>query len=167
MIPPPGVSHKFGEVCKLQKVLYGLKQAPRAWFHKFSKPMYDVFCYPYMLYVDDMSITTDDFDGITSLKTTLSHRFAMKDLGLRRYFLGIEVVYFPKGYLLSQSKYIANLFERVRLTNNKIVDTPLETSVRYSSFDIVPLTDYTLYQTIVGSLVYYDSLRHYTCYSCC
>jgi len=25
MIPPPGVSHKSGEVFKLQKVLYGLK----------------------------------------------------------------------------------------------------------------------------------------------
>jgi len=32
MIPPPGVSHKAGKVCKLQKILYGLKQAPRAWF---------------------------------------------------------------------------------------------------------------------------------------
>ncbi|GKF24363.1 gag-pol polyprotein, partial [Tanacetum coccineum] len=31
MTPPPGVSHKLGEVCKLRKALYGLKQAPRAW----------------------------------------------------------------------------------------------------------------------------------------
>jgi len=36
MIPPPCVSHKSGEVCKLQKALYGLKQAPRPWFNKFS-----------------------------------------------------------------------------------------------------------------------------------
>jgi len=37
MIPPPGVSHKSDEVCKLQKALYGLKQAPLTWFHKFSR----------------------------------------------------------------------------------------------------------------------------------
>jgi len=32
MIPPPGVSHKSSEVCKLKKTIYGLKQAPHAWF---------------------------------------------------------------------------------------------------------------------------------------
>jgi len=36
IIPPPGVSHKSSEVCKLQKTLYGLNQVPRAWFQKFS-----------------------------------------------------------------------------------------------------------------------------------
>ena len=30
MVPLPGVSHKFGEVCKLKKALYGLKQTPYA-----------------------------------------------------------------------------------------------------------------------------------------
>ena len=30
MVPPPGVPHKSGEVCRLKKALYGLKQAPRA-----------------------------------------------------------------------------------------------------------------------------------------
>jgi len=53
----------------------------------------------------------------------------MNDLGVQRYFLGIEVASSPKGYLLSQSKYIANLFECAQLTDNNIVDTLLETSV--------------------------------------
>jgi hypothetical protein len=30
MVPPPGILHNEGEVCKLKKTLYGLKQAPRA-----------------------------------------------------------------------------------------------------------------------------------------
>jgi len=101
-----------------------------------------------------MIITGDDFNGIAYLKTTISNRFAMNDLGVLCYILGIEVVSSPKGYFLSQSKYIINLFEHARLTNNKIVDTPLETSVRYSPSNGVPLTNSTLYQTIVGSMVY-------------
>ena len=70
------------------------------------------------------------------------------------YLLGIDVASTSKGYLLFQFKYIANLFERDRLIDNKIVNTPLETSVRYSSSNGVPFTDYTLYRTIIGSLVY-------------
>jgi len=46
-------------------------------------------------------------------------------------FLGIEVISSSKGYLSSQSKYIADLFEHARLTKIKIVDIPLETTVRH------------------------------------
>ncbi|XP_047331826.1 uncharacterized mitochondrial protein AtMg00810-like [Impatiens glandulifera] len=48
----------------------------------------------------------DDHVDIESLKSELAHSFAMKDLDILRYFLGIEVVYYPKDYLLSQSNLI-------------------------------------------------------------
>jgi hypothetical protein len=62
----------------------------------------------------------------------------MKDFGYVRYFLGIEVAYSPKCYLLSQLKYIADIFERPRLTDNKIVDTLIKINIRYSSSDGLP-----------------------------
>jgi len=119
MIPPPGVSHKSSEVFKLQKATICLKQTPRAWFHKFSTvyvslgfvssnhnfalfvKKINAGCILLFLYVDDMIITGDNFDRITSLKTTLSHHFSMKGLGVLCYFLGIEVASSPEGYLLS------------------------------------------------------------------
>ena len=111
------------------------------------------------LYVDDMIIIGDDVNGIATLKIELARYFAMKDLYSLYYFLGIEVASSPKGYLLSQSKYISDIFEHACLTNNKIIDTLLETNARYSPSDGSPLSGRSLYCTIVSSLVYLTITR--------
>ena len=106
-----------------------------------------------------MIIIGDDIDDISVLKTELARQFEMKDLGYLRYFLGIEVAYSPRGYLLSQLKYVAAILERARLVDNKTVDTLIKVNARYSSSDGLPLIDPTLYRTIVGSLVYLTITR--------
>jgi hypothetical protein len=116
-------------------------------------------CIILSLYIDDVIITSDDIDGILVLKTELARQFEMNDLSSLRYFLDINVAYSPRGYLLSQLKYIADILEQTRLTNNKTVDTLIEVYTTYSSFNGLPLSDPTLYLTIVGSLIYLTITR--------
>nr|GEW23579.1 putative reverse transcriptase domain-containing protein [Tanacetum cinerariifolium] len=103
-------------------------------------------------FYDYVTMLSDDCDEIELLKAELSHRLAMKNLGLLHYVLGIKVASSPKGYLLSQSNYIVVLFDCSRMTDNKIVDIPLDGKYTLTYGD--PLHDPSLYHTIVGSLVY-------------
>ena len=121
---------KIRKVCRLRKSLYGLKQSPRAWFGKFSQAIetfgmqksksdhsifYKNFSYGIillLLYVDDIVITGSDSKGILSLKFFIHSKLHTKDLGLLKYFLGVEVMRSKQGILLSQHKYVLDLLSK-------------------------------------------------------
>jgi hypothetical protein len=83
----------------------------------------------------------------------------MKDLGLLSYFLGLEVSSSYNGYYHTQAKYTSDLISRARITNSKIVDTPIEYNNHLNTHDGEPLPDATLYRQLVGSLVYLTVTR--------
>ena len=62
-----------------------------------------------LLYVDDMTITGDDLNGIQELKDFLSQQFEMKDLGHLSYFLGLEITHSTNGLYITQAKYASEL----------------------------------------------------------
>ena len=83
----------------------------------------------------------------------------MKDLSTFNYFLGLEVTSFSDGYYLSQAKYASNLLSKAGLINSKIVSTPLEFNIKLNATNGEPLPDATLYQQLVGSLIYLTVTR--------
>ena len=58
------------------------------------------------VYVDDIVITRSDMIGISSLKSFLHGQFHTKDLGMLKYFSGIEVTRSKHEIFLSQRKYV-------------------------------------------------------------
>jgi len=107
---PPGyeVKGEEGKVYKLKKALYGLKQAPRVWYSRidaylisngFNRSGSEPTLYTQVnkhgeililcLYVDDLIFTGNL--SINDFKTAMKTEFEMTDLGLMKYFLGIEV----------------------------------------------------------------------------
>ena len=172
MQPSPSISVNSNKVCYLRRALYGSKQAPRAWFAKFNSP---ISCLGYMashynfalflrhtdkytillvLYVDDMIITGDDFSGIQELNDFLSEQFEMKDLGHLSYFLGLEITHSTDELYITQAKYASELFSQAGLTNSKTVDTPVEFNAHLTPSGGKPLSNPSLYKSLVGSLVY-------------
>ncbi|CAL8991331.1 unnamed protein product [Prunus brigantina] len=152
MLPPPGLRRR-GEhlVCRPRKSLYGLKQASRQWFSKFSTAIqhagfrqsradYSMFTHVkgksitvVLVYVDDMIITGNDPTAIQQLKDFLHHQFRLKDLGLLKYFLGIEVARSKEGISISQRKYILDILDDVGLLGACPVDFPMEQDLKLRS----------------------------------
>jgi hypothetical protein len=162
----PGYSVPEGMVCHLHHSLYGLKQAPRAWFQRFASVVtdagffagaHDPILFVHMssrgrtlllLYVDDMIITGDDPKYIAFVKTHLSDQFLMSDLGPLRYFLGIEISSTPKGFSLSQEKYIQDLLDQASLTDHRTAETLMELNIHLTPTDGETLEDLLVIVTL-------------------
>ena len=85
------------------------------------------------LYVYDF-IFTSDF-GIEEFKSVIKDEFEMTNLGLMRYFLGIEVHQYKLGICILQSKYAHEILKRFNKINSKAAPTPVITRLKLSKED--------------------------------
>ena len=179
MEQPPGfvAQGEIGKVCRLRKSLYVLKQSLRAWFGKFSqavekfglqksKSYHSVFYQNsnsgiilLVVYVDDIVITGSDSTGISSLKSFLHGQFHTKDLGMLRYFLGVEVMRSKHGILLSQRKYVLDLLSEIGKLGAKPCSSPMAPSVHLIREGEL-FEDPERYRRLVGKLNYLTVTRH-------
>ena len=162
-------------VCKLNKSLYGLKQSGRIWNNlldsflisqNFVKSVVDTcvytkvdeeckICIILIIWVDDIIIAARNVDILNDVKTILSNRFKMKDLGQLSMFLGIEFKFENDCISMNQSKYVEKILSKFKMSNCNPKAVPCDPSVsklRYNDSKL--LTDGKLYREIVGSLIY-------------
>nr|XP_016452030.1 PREDICTED: uncharacterized mitochondrial protein AtMg00810-like [Nicotiana tabacum] len=185
-LPPSFGSQRGNKACRLHKSLYGLKHASRQWNLKltealitagFTQSKHDHSLFTLrknaklviiLVYVDDLLITGDDADMIQEAKTILHKAFRIKDLGILKYFLGIEVSRSQKGILLCQRKYMVELIAELGLAGSKPAITPMEqnrklTTMEYDTHcnlkDDPTLTDVKGYQKLIGKLLYLTLTR--------
>ena len=147
------VKDKKELVCKLKQSLYGLKQSPRMWYQKFDtfiwgldftrrkadhcvylKLIGDRVIYM-VLYVDDMLLVGNDKEIIQDLKTHLSSKFDMKDLGAVNYILGMERKrdWEKRKLQLNQRKHVAIILQRFNMQDSKPVKIPIPVGVKLSA----------------------------------
>ena len=102
------VLKQLNHVCKLNSALYGLKQAARVWNKTLGAYLIQigfirldldngVFYHLKLtviiaVYVDDLLLFSPNRTDIDLIKTKLSARFNMSDLGPCYFYLGIEII---------------------------------------------------------------------------
>ncbi|GLU00818.1 hypothetical protein SLE2022_181580 [Rubroshorea leprosula] len=166
------------KVYKLKKALYGLKQAPRAWYerinahfcsHGFHKSPSEPTLYVQTrggdevllvcLYVDDLIYTSNSSFLLKEFRRMMVNEFDMTDLGLMRYFLGLEVVQNGEGIFISQEKYAKDLLKKCRMEDCNSVGTPMVSNQKFSLDDGEEKVDAHAYRSLIGSLLYLTNSR--------
>ena len=125
-----------------------------------------------ILYVDDMVIIGSYPATIVTLKRHLQSEFEIKDLGFFCYFLGIDVAYSSRGYLLSQRQYIANILDHATLSDSNVVatsssvSTPMKLHLKLRRANGTPLPQPTRYTELVILSSFYYSPGYFLGCSC-
>lgn len=179
------------EVYVLEKALYGTKQAGRMWYLHIKsfiintlgfQPTYSDPCLflrdtdddhsEILLYVDDLLIASDDERTTIEVKKQFSSSYKMKDLGICRRFLGIDVCqdFTSKTITLSAAEYTRSIISEFGFDDDSICppqSIPLNPTTKYSKTQC-PEDSATQqrmarfpYAQLVGKLSYLqDKLRH-------
>ena len=149
---PEGFPSKVGYCLKLNKSLYGLKQASRVWQCTLVEQLeklglqrcitdtclfvnHDHECYV-SVHVDDLLICTADETYRQYLVSNLSSVFKMKDLGVVKTYLGMDIVWHSDGSAsMTQNSYIQRMAERFNVSLAKPLPTPLPPKTSLSKTD--------------------------------
>nr|AAX95066.1 retrotransposon protein, putative, unclassified [Oryza sativa Japonica Group]ABA91624.1 retrotransposon protein, putative, unclassified [Oryza sativa Japonica Group] len=176
---PPGfvVDGQEHKVLHLDKALYGLRQAQRAWYAKLDASLLmlgfhrsDSEHAVYMrgmgvhrlvvgVYINDLIITGGHSGELMQFKEEMKGTFQMSDLGLLKYYLGLEVNQSEDGITVCQSAYAQKILEVAGMAGSNPSLTPMETRLKLSKSSTAPAVDATDYRRIVGSLRYLVNLR--------
>ena len=106
-----------------------------------------------VVYVDDIIIIGNNEGEIAHLKVQLGKEFEVKDIGLLRYFLGIEVAHRADGVVLSQQKYVLVLLTKTGMLGYRHKASPIDPKIKLTEL-AGEKVDHERYQRLVGWLIY-------------
>ena len=176
LIQPRGFedSNNPDYVLRLNKALYGLKQSARIWYYTLKDILVDKLGFTVLysesciyinrklniiicLYVDDLAIVAPSLEIISTFISQIKKYFNIKDLGLIKDYLGIDIdLNLDKGYIkLSQAKYIDKVLAKFSMESSNPVFTPMDSRTKLEPYKEEASKNFIkLFQSIIGSLLY-------------
>ncbi|KAJ9552987.1 hypothetical protein OSB04_017032 [Centaurea solstitialis] len=149
------------KVYKLEKALYGLRQAPKAWNIKlngilremgFQRCLHQSAVYTKVsrgeyiivaVYVDDLFVTGTCHEITSQLKSMMSSKFEMSDLGLLTYYLGIEVSQENDCVTIKQASYAVKILKEAGMEECNVAQCPIEPGLKLSKVEDEPEVEAT------------------------
>ncbi len=175
LVQPEGfIDSKYPDyVLRLNKALYGLKQSARIQYFTLYKALVDKLGFSVLnldsclfinrttniiicIYVDDLAIIGPNKDNIKILIQNLKKFFNIKERGLIKDYLRIEVIRNSNTLSLKQTKYIEKVVEKYGFTGSKPIYTPMDSKLKLElNPNITSTEDIKQYQAIISCLLLY------------
>lgn len=165
-------------VYKLSKALYGLRQSPRAWYSKvdhhfselgfkrspneptlYTKTQANKGLLLLCIYVDDIIYLGSSQDMLQEFKANMLSKFEMSDLGLLKYFLGLEVKQNNGSVFVSQTKYAKDLLSKAGMMHCETEMSLMNANEKLSLNDGSGVACGEKYRRLVGGLLYLSHTR--------
>jgi hypothetical protein len=112
-----------------------------------------------LVYVDDIILAGNDLIEFKRIKNILDSSFKIKDLGVLKYFLGLEIAHSKLGITISQRKYCLDLLKDSGLLGSKPAITPLDPSAKLHQDEGKLYEDISSYRRLIGKLLYLTNTR--------
>lgn len=169
---PAGVDAPADMVCKLNRSLYGLKQAPLAWnvaINKvlvsagFKRSISELGIYSLVdgesivlvaLYVDDLLVCSNSSSWITKIKGVLASHYEMKDLGLVKTFLGMNIHQTVDACSVSSETFLNGVLANFGMESSNSVTTPFASGCDFTPGEDLNDDEVTCFRSMVGKLLF-------------
>ncbi|KAH9324001.1 hypothetical protein KI387_044458, partial [Taxus chinensis] len=92
-------------------------------------------------------------------KKYFNQLFDMTDIDLMHYCLGLEVWQKENHIFVSLLKYTKTMLEKFKMMDCTPIATPMEVRLQLSHSDPSPPVNATLYQKLIGNLIYLTYTR--------
>ncbi|KAL9235697.1 hypothetical protein vseg_010436 [Gypsophila vaccaria] len=96
---------------------------------------------------------------VEEFKASMMSKFEMNDLGLLKYFLGLEIKQSADGIFLCQEKYATDMLKKFNMSYCEAAITPMNVNEKLQREDGTGPADGKLYRSIVGGLNYLTHTR--------
>ncbi|KAL0309127.1 UNVERIFIED_CONTAM: hypothetical protein Sradi_5855000, partial [Sesamum radiatum] len=103
-----------------------------------------------LVYVDGILVEGNSEEMILDVKQYLDNLFTIKDLGIAKYFLGLEIAKSPQVIAVTQTKYITYILQDMGLSQAKTVTTPLPSGTKFSTRAENILPNPETYRRLIG-----------------
>jgi hypothetical protein len=97
----------------------------------------------------------------------MANEFEMSTIGELSYFLGLQIKQLKNRTFVSQGKYINDMLRKFGMEDVKGISTPMGTNGSLDSDASGNMVDQTMYQSMIGRLLYVTTSRPDIMFSVC